>query len=133
MTAFLLFPQAQAMSSKPELLELISNAIEKNINNENSCFLLVAVDMLLDSANVKEMVGSSVCSVCRKTILVQFHGSNQMIWYELRWLSHAAGVIQKSICINPRSFGKYRKCRQLFTLKRNPILAIKNSCVLLQM
>uniref|UniRef100_A0A8C3R898 BTB/POZ domain-containing protein n=1 Tax=Cyanoderma ruficeps TaxID=181631 RepID=A0A8C3R898_9PASS len=43
------------MSSKPELLELISNAIEKSINNENSCFLLVAVDMLLDSANVKEM------------------------------------------------------------------------------
>ncbi|NWZ34021.1 K1107 protein, partial [Brachypodius atriceps] len=47
--------QAQAMSSKPDLLELISNAIEKSINNENSCFLLVAVDMLLDSANVKEM------------------------------------------------------------------------------
>ncbi|NXW79674.1 K1107 protein, partial [Hirundo rustica] len=47
--------QAQAMSSKPDLLELISNAIEKSINNENSCFLLVAVDMLLDSTNVKEM------------------------------------------------------------------------------
>ncbi|XP_030134466.4 BTB/POZ domain-containing protein 8 [Taeniopygia guttata] len=47
--------QAQAMSSKPDLLELIFNAIEKSINNENSCFLLVAVDMLLDSANVKEM------------------------------------------------------------------------------
>ncbi|NXO34347.1 K1107 protein, partial [Locustella ochotensis] len=47
--------QAQAMSSKPDLLELISNAIEKSINNENSCLLLVAVDMLLDSANVKEM------------------------------------------------------------------------------
>ncbi|NWX55251.1 K1107 protein, partial [Promerops cafer] len=47
--------QAQAMSSKPDLLELIFNAIEKGINNENSCFLLVAVDMLLDSANVKEM------------------------------------------------------------------------------
>lgn len=68
-----LFSQAQAMSSKPDLLELISNAIEKSINNENSCFLLVAVDMLLDSANVKEMVGYSMCSVCRKTILVQFH------------------------------------------------------------
>ncbi|XP_059678035.1 BTB/POZ domain-containing protein 8 [Gavia stellata] len=47
--------QAQAMSSKPDLLELIFNAIEKNINNENSCFLLVAVDTLLDSTNVKEM------------------------------------------------------------------------------
>ncbi|KAF1533417.1 AP2-interacting clathrin-endocytosis protein, partial [Eudyptes sclateri] len=47
--------QAQAMSSKPDLLELIFNAIEKSINNENSCFLLVAVDALLDSTNVKEM------------------------------------------------------------------------------
>ncbi|KFP70280.1 Uncharacterized protein KIAA1107 [Acanthisitta chloris] len=47
--------QAQAMSSKPDLLELIFNAIEKSINNENSCFLLVAVDTLLDSANAKEM------------------------------------------------------------------------------
>ncbi|NXQ45676.1 K1107 protein, partial [Catharus fuscescens] len=47
--------QAQAMSSEPDLLELIFNAIEKSVNNENSCFLLVAVDMLLDSANVKEM------------------------------------------------------------------------------
>ncbi|NWU21455.1 K1107 protein, partial [Dyaphorophyia castanea] len=47
--------QAQAMSSKPDLLELIFSAIEKSINNENSCSLLVAMDMLLDSANVKEM------------------------------------------------------------------------------
>ncbi|XP_069718864.1 BTB/POZ domain-containing protein 8 isoform X2 [Phaenicophaeus curvirostris] len=47
--------QAQAMSSKPDLLELIFNAIEKGINNENSCFLLVAVDTLLDSTDVKEM------------------------------------------------------------------------------
>ncbi|NXC27208.1 K1107 protein, partial [Campylorhamphus procurvoides] len=47
--------QAQAMSSKPDLLELIFNAIEKSINNENGCFLLVAVDTLLNSANVKEM------------------------------------------------------------------------------
>ncbi|NWQ67645.1 K1107 protein, partial [Neopipo cinnamomea] len=47
--------QAQAMSSKADLLELIFNAIEKSVNNENSCFLLVAVDTLLDSANVKEM------------------------------------------------------------------------------
>ncbi|NXH11349.1 K1107 protein, partial [Bucco capensis] len=47
--------QAQAMSSKPDLLELIFNAIEKSINNENSCLLLVAVDTLLDSTNVTEM------------------------------------------------------------------------------
>uniref|UniRef100_A0A672TY63 BTB domain containing 8 n=1 Tax=Strigops habroptila TaxID=2489341 RepID=A0A672TY63_STRHB len=43
------------MSSKPDLLELIFNAIEESINNENSCFLLVAVDTLLESTNVKEM------------------------------------------------------------------------------
>ncbi|NXE33037.1 K1107 protein, partial [Ptilorrhoa leucosticta] len=47
--------QAQAMSSELDLLELIFSAIEKSINNENSCSLLVAVDMLLDSTNVKEM------------------------------------------------------------------------------
>uniref|UniRef100_A0A8V5G0S5 BTB domain-containing protein n=1 Tax=Melopsittacus undulatus TaxID=13146 RepID=A0A8V5G0S5_MELUD len=52
---FSILLQAQAMSSKPDLLELIFNATEKSINNENSCFLLVAVDMLLDSTNVKEM------------------------------------------------------------------------------
>ncbi|KFV90128.1 Uncharacterized protein KIAA1107 [Eurypyga helias] len=52
---FSILLQAQAMSSKPDLLELIFNAIEKSINNENSCFLLVAVDKLLDSTNVKEM------------------------------------------------------------------------------
>ncbi|KFO89393.1 Uncharacterized protein KIAA1107 [Buceros rhinoceros silvestris] len=52
---FSILLQAQAMSSKPDLLELIFNAIEKSINNENSCFLLVAVDTLLDSTNVKEM------------------------------------------------------------------------------
>ncbi|XP_052522484.1 BTB/POZ domain-containing protein 8 [Tympanuchus pallidicinctus] len=52
---FYILLQAQAMSSKPDLLELIFNAIEKNTNNENSCFLLVAVDTLLDSADVKEL------------------------------------------------------------------------------
>ncbi|NXL55917.1 K1107 protein, partial [Chordeiles acutipennis] len=52
---FSILLQAQAMSSKPDLLELIFDALEKSINNENSCFLLVAVDMLLDSTNVKEM------------------------------------------------------------------------------
>ncbi|XP_041886145.1 BTB/POZ domain-containing protein 8 isoform X1 [Corvus kubaryi] len=53
--SFSVLLQAQAMSSKPDLLELIFSAIEKSINNENSCSLLVAMDMLLDSANVKEM------------------------------------------------------------------------------
>ncbi|XP_062437156.1 BTB/POZ domain-containing protein 8 isoform X2 [Rhea pennata] len=52
---FYILLQAQAMSSEPDLLELIFNAIERNINTENSCLLLVAVDMLLNSTNVKEM------------------------------------------------------------------------------
>ncbi|NXA08922.1 K1107 protein, partial [Sapayoa aenigma] len=52
---FSILLQAQAMSSKLDLLELIFNAVEKSVNNENSCFLLIAVDTLLDSANVKEM------------------------------------------------------------------------------
>ncbi|NXF43918.1 K1107 protein, partial [Oceanites oceanicus] len=52
---FSILLQAQAMSSKPDLLELIFNAIEQSINNENSCCFLVAVDTLLDSTNVKEM------------------------------------------------------------------------------
>ncbi|NWU97999.1 K1107 protein, partial [Upupa epops] len=52
---FSILLQTQAMSSKPDLLELIFNAAEKSISNENSCFLLVAVDTLLDSTNWKEM------------------------------------------------------------------------------
>ncbi|XP_068808610.1 BTB/POZ domain-containing protein 8 isoform X3 [Struthio camelus] len=52
---FYILLQAQAMSSKPDLLELIFNTIERSINTENSCLLLVAVDMLLNSTNVKEM------------------------------------------------------------------------------
>uniref|UniRef100_A0A669QWP5 BTB/POZ domain-containing protein 8 n=1 Tax=Phasianus colchicus TaxID=9054 RepID=A0A669QWP5_PHACC len=52
---FYILLQAQAMSSKPDLLELIFNAIEENTNNDNSCFLLVAVDTLLDSADVNEL------------------------------------------------------------------------------
>lgn len=114
----LLFPQAQAMSSKPDLLELIFNAIEKSINNENSCFLLVAVDTLLESTNVKETVGFSMCHVCRKNYsgIVSYSGSNQVMWwFELRWLNPAAGVTQKSICRNPVSCCKCRKCCHLFT------------------
>lgn len=126
----LLFPQAQAMSSKPDLLELIFNAIEKSINNENSCFLLVAVDTLLDSTNVKEMVGFSMCSACSRNDsgIVSCNGSNQMMWFELRWLSPATGVTQKSICINPRSCWKCRKCwhcllvLKLFSFKDKPYL-----------
>ncbi|KAM9130082.1 BTB/POZ domain-containing protein 8 isoform 7-T7 [Pangshura tecta] len=53
--SFHIFLQAQAMSSKPDLLEQVLKAIEKNISIENSCFLLTAVDTLLSSANVKEM------------------------------------------------------------------------------
>lgn len=106
------------MSSKPDLLELIFNAIEKSVNNENSCFLLVAVDTLLESTNVKETVGFSVCSVCRKNYsgIVSYDGSNQVMWwFELRWLSPADGVTQKSICRNPKSCWKCRKCCHLFT------------------
>ncbi|XP_030428694.1 AP2-interacting clathrin-endocytosis protein isoform X2 [Gopherus evgoodei] len=46
---------AQAMSSKPDLLEQVLKAIEKNISIGNSCFLLIAVDTLLSSTSVKEM------------------------------------------------------------------------------
>ncbi|XP_039340889.1 BTB/POZ domain-containing protein 8 isoform X2 [Mauremys reevesii] len=53
--SFHIFLQAQAMSSKPDLLEQVLKAIEKNISIENSCFLLIAVDTLLSSTNVKEM------------------------------------------------------------------------------
>ncbi|KYO19614.1 hypothetical protein Y1Q_0007531 [Alligator mississippiensis] len=53
--SFYIFLQAQAMSSKPDLLEQVFKAIEKNINIENSCFLMIAMDTLLSSTNVKEM------------------------------------------------------------------------------
>ncbi|XP_037762372.1 AP2-interacting clathrin-endocytosis protein isoform X2 [Chelonia mydas] len=53
--SFHIFLQAQAMSSKPDLLEQVLKAIEKNISIENSCFLLIAVNTLLSSTNVTEM------------------------------------------------------------------------------
>uniref|UniRef100_A0A8C4W1B8 BTB domain containing 8 n=1 Tax=Gopherus evgoodei TaxID=1825980 RepID=A0A8C4W1B8_9SAUR len=53
--SFHIFLQAQAMSSKPDLLEQVLKAIEKNISIGNSCFLLIAVDTLLSSTSVKEM------------------------------------------------------------------------------
>uniref|UniRef100_A0A8C8S3N9 BTB/POZ domain-containing protein 8 n=1 Tax=Pelusios castaneus TaxID=367368 RepID=A0A8C8S3N9_9SAUR len=52
---FCLFLQAQAMSSKPDLLDDVFEAIEKSVSIENSCFLIMAVDTLLSSTNVKEM------------------------------------------------------------------------------
>lgn len=56
------------MSSKPDLLDQVFEAIEKNINTENGCRLLVAMDDLLSSAGVKEMVGLAKFSVC--TVIV---------------------------------------------------------------
>nr|XP_056700722.1 BTB/POZ domain-containing protein 8 [Euleptes europaea] len=53
--SFFAFLQAQAMSSKSDLLDSILEAIEKSINTENSCCLLIAMDVLLSSASVKEM------------------------------------------------------------------------------
>lgn len=47
------------MSSKPDLLDQVLDAVEKSINTENSCCLLIALDALLNSANVKEMVSLS--------------------------------------------------------------------------
>ncbi|XP_054448103.1 BTB/POZ domain-containing protein 8 [Pteronotus mesoamericanus] len=52
---FALFLQSQAMSSTADLLDKILKAIEENITTENSCSLLMAVDMLLNSDNTKEM------------------------------------------------------------------------------
>ncbi|XP_074859315.1 BTB/POZ domain-containing protein 8 isoform X2 [Carettochelys insculpta] len=51
--SFHTFLQAQAMSSNPDLLEEVLKAIEKNISTENSCFLIIAVDTLLSSPNIR--------------------------------------------------------------------------------
>ncbi|XP_024907859.1 uncharacterized protein KIAA1107 homolog isoform X7 [Pteropus alecto] len=53
---FALFLQSQAMSSTADLLDKILKAIEENITTENSCSLLMALDMLLNSDSTKEMV-----------------------------------------------------------------------------
>ncbi|XP_060629900.2 BTB/POZ domain-containing protein 8 [Anolis sagrei] len=53
--------QAQAMSSKPELLDQLFEAVQKGITTENSCCLLLALDALLISANVKE--GGFTCKI----------------------------------------------------------------------
>uniref|UniRef100_A0A8D0GE51 BTB/POZ domain-containing protein 8 n=1 Tax=Sphenodon punctatus TaxID=8508 RepID=A0A8D0GE51_SPHPU len=53
--SFYVLLQAQAMSSKPDLLEQVFEAIEKSISIENSCLLTIAVDTLLSSTNVNDM------------------------------------------------------------------------------
>lgn len=52
---FALLLQSQAMSSTAELLDKIFKAIEEGITTENSCSLLMTLDMLLNSDNTKEM------------------------------------------------------------------------------
>ncbi|XP_053103979.1 BTB/POZ domain-containing protein 8 isoform X2 [Hemicordylus capensis] len=52
---FFAFLQDQAMSSKPDLLDKVFEAVEKSIGTENSCSLLIAMDALLNSEYVKEM------------------------------------------------------------------------------
>lgn len=44
------------MSSKPDLLDQVLKAVVKGINTENSCCLLLALDDLLNSADVEETV-----------------------------------------------------------------------------
>ncbi|XP_024421306.3 BTB/POZ domain-containing protein 8 isoform X2 [Desmodus rotundus] len=46
---------SQAMSSTADLLDKILKAIEENITTENSCSLLMALDVLLNSDSTKEM------------------------------------------------------------------------------
>ncbi|XP_058159154.1 BTB/POZ domain-containing protein 8 isoform X2 [Dasypus novemcinctus] len=52
---FALFLQSQAMSSTADLLDKILKAIEENITTENSCSLLMALDMFLNYESTKEM------------------------------------------------------------------------------
>ncbi|KAK9404070.1 hypothetical protein NXF25_008897 [Crotalus adamanteus] len=53
--SFLALLQAQAMSSKPDLLDQVLEAVKKEVTTENSCCLLIAVDTLLSSSNLNEM------------------------------------------------------------------------------
>ncbi|XP_032074161.1 BTB/POZ domain-containing protein 8 isoform X1 [Thamnophis elegans] len=53
--SFLALLQAQAMSSKPDLLDQVLEAVKKEVTVENSCCLLIAVDALLSSSSVNEM------------------------------------------------------------------------------
>ncbi|XP_052054695.1 BTB/POZ domain-containing protein 8 isoform X2 [Apodemus sylvaticus] len=52
---FTLLLQSQAMSSTAYLLDKLFKAIEDNITAENSCSLLMALDKLLNSENIKDM------------------------------------------------------------------------------
>ncbi|XP_075798834.1 BTB/POZ domain-containing protein 8 [Microtus pennsylvanicus] len=52
---FTLLLQSQAMSSTAHLLDKIFKAIEDNITTENSCTLLMSLDVLLSSESTKEM------------------------------------------------------------------------------
>ncbi|XP_076976396.1 BTB/POZ domain-containing protein 8 isoform X2 [Tamandua tetradactyla] len=52
---FALFLQSQAMSSTADLLDKILKAIEENNTIENSCSLLMALDVLLNYESTKEM------------------------------------------------------------------------------
>ncbi|KAM5256786.1 BTB/POZ domain-containing protein 8 [Ctenodactylus gundi] len=52
---FGLLLQSQAMSSTADLLDKILKAVEENVTIENSCSLLMALDMLLNSESTKEM------------------------------------------------------------------------------
>nr|XP_033772463.1 BTB/POZ domain-containing protein 8 isoform X2 [Geotrypetes seraphini] len=47
--------QAQGMSTKPYLLEKVFNAIEKNINTENGCIFIIALDSLMNLTSAREM------------------------------------------------------------------------------
>ncbi|XP_029473534.1 AP2-interacting clathrin-endocytosis protein isoform X2 [Rhinatrema bivittatum] len=47
--------QAQGMSTKPYLLEKVFNAIEKNINIENGCIFIIALDYLMNLTSAREL------------------------------------------------------------------------------
>nr|XP_028588617.1 AP2-interacting clathrin-endocytosis protein isoform X4 [Podarcis muralis] len=53
--SFFALLQSQAMSSEPDLLDQVFEAVEKGVGTENSCSLLTAMDTLLNSAKVKDM------------------------------------------------------------------------------
>ncbi|XP_061489649.1 BTB/POZ domain-containing protein 8 isoform X2 [Rhineura floridana] len=52
--SFFALLQSQAMSSQPDLLDQVFEAVEKGVGTENGCCLLTAMDTLLNSAKVKE-------------------------------------------------------------------------------
>ncbi|XP_033006990.1 BTB/POZ domain-containing protein 8 [Lacerta agilis] len=52
--SFFALLQSQAMSSEPDLLDQVFEAVEKGVGIENSCCLLIAMDTLLNSEKVKD-------------------------------------------------------------------------------